>query len=266
MSDVAEQYKTAANLDARTALHSRSSRNKVAWFPWVFGKLTLPDGADVLELGCGPAKLWRENLARVPDDWRVTLTDFSAGMVAEAERHLKGTRPDFRFRVADAQALPFEDASFDAVVAVHMLYHVPDLPLALSEIRRVLKRGGRFYAATNGENHMRELDELSEGLVPGGAIRAFTKSHHVTDFTLTSAPALLAPHVSAVTLHRPPGDPDLHVTEAEPLVAYILSCVPETLREDRTKVAALRSKIAGVLADSGEIRVGRETGLLEAAV
>ena len=263
MSDVAEQYKNASNLDARTALHSRFGTAQVNWYRWLFEHLTLPDGARALELGCGSAKLWLENLERLPD-WHVTLTDFSAGMIAEAERHLAGKGPEFSFRVADAQDLPFGNSSFDVVVANHMLYHVPDLPLALSEIKRVLKPGRQLFAATNGENHMRELDELSGDLVPGGAVRAFTKSHHVTDFTLTTAPALLAPYFSAVTLYQPPGDPDLHVTEAEPLVAYILSSVPENVREEADKIAAMRLKIAEILADAGEIRVRRETGLFEA--
>ncbi len=77
-----EQYQDASNLDARIALHTRFSRNHVAWFPWVLDRLTLPEGARVLELGCGPAKLWRENLDRIPD-WNITLTDLSPGMVAE---------------------------------------------------------------------------------------------------------------------------------------------------------------------------------------
>lgn len=66
----------------------------------------------------------------------------------------------FVYAVADAQALPFADATFDAVIANHMLYHIPDLPRALAEIRRVLKPAGRFYASTIGREHMHELDEL----------------------------------------------------------------------------------------------------------
>ena len=60
-------------------------------------------------------------------------------------------------RVADAMDLPFEDASFDAVVAMWMLYHVPDLDVALAEVRRVLRPGGLFVAVTNGDAHMAGL-------------------------------------------------------------------------------------------------------------
>ena len=265
MSRVAEQYKTASNLDARIALHTRFSRNDVAWFPWVFDKLTLPEGARVLELGCGPAKLWRENLERVPESWQITLSDFSAGMLAEAEGYLKDSGKAFSFQVADAQHLPFADASFDAVIANHMLYHVPDVSQALAEIRRVLKPDGRFFAATNGRAHMRELDELSSDFIPGGIISAFTETSHATDFSLETAPGLLEPYFSNVILHRTEGDPNLYVDEAEPIIGYILSSVSEVERQDAARVAALREHVGERLNAGGEIRITRATGLFEAS-
>ena len=112
MSDIAEQYKDASNLDARTLLHSRFGTAKTNGYRWLFEHFALPDGARLLELGSGPAKLWLENLERLPASWHVTLTNFSAGMVAEAERRLAAAGRTFAFGVADAQDLPFEDDSF----------------------------------------------------------------------------------------------------------------------------------------------------------
>jgi ubiquinone/menaquinone biosynthesis C-methylase UbiE len=63
-------------------------------------------------------------------------------------------------RVADAQALPFGDAVFDAVVAAWMLYHVPDLERALAECERILRPGGTFVAVTNAAADLHELWEL----------------------------------------------------------------------------------------------------------
>jgi SAM-dependent methyltransferase len=63
-------------------------------------------------------------------------------------------------RVADVEDLPFEDESFDVVVAAWMLYHVPDLDRGLSEIARVLRPSGRLVAVTNRADHLAELFAL----------------------------------------------------------------------------------------------------------
>lgn len=71
---------------------------------------------------------------------RVTALDFSAGMVAVGrERH-----PDIEFVEGDATALPFDDASFDAVTVSFGLRNVNDPHAALAEMRRVLVPGGRL--------------------------------------------------------------------------------------------------------------------------
>jgi SAM-dependent methyltransferase len=64
-------------------------------------------------------------------------------------------------RVGDVQDLSFGDGEFDCAVAAWMLYHVADLDRALSELRRVLRPGGRLVAVTNGRDHMRELRRLA---------------------------------------------------------------------------------------------------------
>ncbi len=60
-------------------------------------------------------------------------------------------RTRVQFKEIDAQSIPFEDETFDAVIANHMLYHVPDRPKAIAEIKRVLKPGGRLIATTIGK-------------------------------------------------------------------------------------------------------------------
>jgi len=82
--------------------------------------------------------------------------DLSPGMIERAE----ATHPAVEFALADAQALPFPDATFDVVTARHMLYHVPDIGKALSEMRRVLKPGGYFLAVTNTHGYMAAYHRL----------------------------------------------------------------------------------------------------------
>ncbi len=71
------------------------------------------------------------------EGWQPVVCDRSADMLARAAA--KGLETV----EGDAQALPFEDASFDAVICVSMLHHVDDRPRALAEQRRVLRPGGR---------------------------------------------------------------------------------------------------------------------------
>jgi SAM-dependent methyltransferase len=106
----------------------------------------------VLDAGCGPGHL-AERLQR---DLGVDVIglDQSQRMVELARA--RGVNA----LVGDVQDLPFPDGTFDCAVAAWMLYHVPDVPLALSELARVLRAGGRLVAVTNGSDHARELWQL----------------------------------------------------------------------------------------------------------
>ena len=135
-----QQYATAQNLKTRIALHERFTTSSQPFPRWVFDRLRIPARADVLEVGCGNGNLWAANRDRIPSGWRLTLTDFSQGMVEEAQRRLGDLAT---YEVADIQELPFASGSFDSVIANHMLYHVPDLERAFGEIERVLRSGAK---------------------------------------------------------------------------------------------------------------------------
>ncbi len=155
------QYNNAQKLGSRIQLHERFSTNTYDWQRWVFDHFNMPSQGNVLEIGCGPGMLWLKNADRIPELWNITLSDFSAGMLQEAQNNLRNIPHPFTFKVIDAQSIPFEDEHFDMIVANHMLYHVPDRAKALAEIRRILKPGGHFYAATNGKHHMQEMPRNS---------------------------------------------------------------------------------------------------------
>jgi SAM-dependent methyltransferase len=106
----------------------------------------------VLEVGCG----WGELAARIRDEvtTEVVAVDISPRMVELArERGIDA-------REGDVCALPFAGSSFDCVVANWMLYHAPDIDLAVFELARVLRPGGRLVAATNSTRHLEELWSL----------------------------------------------------------------------------------------------------------
>lgn len=99
----------------------------------------VPRGAEVLDVGCGTGALSAAVLALHPK--RLEGLDAAPAYVAAAEHDLASKGPA-RFQVGDAQALPFPDASFDAVVSGLVFNFVPDPGKAAREARRVLRPGG----------------------------------------------------------------------------------------------------------------------------
>lgn len=252
-----DQYKDSSNLDARVVIHQRFSTNPQGWMNWVFDHLLkLPEDAKILELGCGPGYLWKENAHRIPAGWRITLSDLSSGMLDAAWRNLVVTGRAFQFKEIDAQSIPFEDESFDAVIANHMLYHVPDKPKALTEIKRVLKPGRRFFATTVGRGHMDEVNGRLQEISRVRFIRVAVES-----FTLENGAEQLKPYFSEVSMSR--YEDGLRVTELEPLIAYVRSMVAASdLQEDKLEI--LRQEFKTRLEENGEILVTKASGLFEA--
>jgi len=104
----------------------------------------LPKGAKrVLEVACGTGIVTRELRQAMPAGTHLTATDLAEAMVAYAQKQLPAAR-DMEFRQADASALPFQDASYDAVVCQFGIMFVPDKSAAFREARRVLAPGGTF--------------------------------------------------------------------------------------------------------------------------
>lgn len=106
-------------------------------------------GARALDVGAGSGFVTEELLRR---GVAVTAVDASEAMAAELARRF----PEAMARVADAERLPFPDASFDAVFANMCLHHVERPAVALAEMARVLRPGGRL-AVTDLDAHAFEF-------------------------------------------------------------------------------------------------------------
>lgn len=123
---------------------------------WPYGR--------ALELGCGTGFfLLNLKQAGVLDEGHVT--DLSPGMVQAAVRNGASLGIDVEGRVADAESIPYDDETFDLVVGHAVLHHIPDVELALREVLRVLKPGGRFVFAGEptriGDWYARRLGRLT---------------------------------------------------------------------------------------------------------
>ncbi len=251
----ADQYQDATKFNARVELHKRFSTNQQGWLRWVFEQLDLPAQCAILEIGCGPGYVWQENAEHIPAGWQITLADFSPGMLDEARRNLQAVGHPFAFEVADVQNLPFAAAHFDAVIANHMLYHVPSRERAYAAIKRVLRPGGRFFAATNGEAHLHEIHALVErhdlGTAAWGGPSTGT-------FLLENGGAEIARWFEGVELRRYPDG--LIVPEAEPIVAFILSTA-DTRAFGAEERARLVRAVEAEIAAQGPLRITKDAGL-----
>lgn len=100
-------------------------------------------GARLLDIGCGTGLMLAELSGAVGPDGHVTGIDLSEDMLERARATCEGL-PNVTTRIAAADALPFDDATFDGIVSVQVFEYLGDLSPALAECRRVLKPGGRL--------------------------------------------------------------------------------------------------------------------------
>jgi ubiquinone/menaquinone biosynthesis C-methylase UbiE len=104
------------------------------------GKLPAPF-EDALEIGAGTG-YFSLNLASQGLIRNLTATDISPGMLASLKKTATSLKIPVKTVVTEAEVLPFEDESFDAVLGHAVLHHIPDLDQAFAEFFRVLKPGG----------------------------------------------------------------------------------------------------------------------------
>ncbi|MCC5425058.1 MerR family transcriptional regulator, partial [Clostridium botulinum] len=225
-----QQYENASNLRARIAIHELFSTNKEGWMPWFFKELKQElsmispncenhneeinneniselsnldlkqSNIKILELGCGDASLWNKNFNHILSNWDITLTDFSEGMLKDAKKNLREKRSRFNFKIVNAESIPFEEESFDVVIANHMLYHVPNINKALKEINRVLKSEGILFASTVGKNHMKEIREIISTF---DIYNLTSESWEITDsFQLENGLKIVSEYFNMVELKR----------------------------------------------------------------
>jgi SAM-dependent methyltransferase len=203
---VKAQYACEDNLRARQRLYEEVNGPHAPDVLWQ----TLVEWSPrrVLEVGGGPGELSERMQKELSAS--VSFIDISPRMVELAcERGVDA-------QVGDVQELPFEDGTFDTVVAAWMLYHVPDIDRGLAEIARVLRPGGALVAVTNSVLHLSELRELM----------AYPDGHQET-FNRENGEEFLRPHFAEI--ERLDLDFEVTVRDRQKLVDYQRSTTVPTL-------------------------------------
>jgi ubiquinone/menaquinone biosynthesis C-methylase UbiE len=103
--------------------------------------ISFPDVDKIFVLGCGTGNLLLHYalLGKAKEYYGI---DISPGMIDICRKNAQALNKEIFVKVADAEDLPFEDGSFDAVVGHAILHHIPDVDRALREVYRIMKPGG----------------------------------------------------------------------------------------------------------------------------
>ena len=156
--------------------------------------------------------------------------------------------------LADAVALPFDDASFDTVIAMHMLYHLPNRGAAIAEMHRVLKPGGCLAVTTNDTDNMSEFYALATAFGaapsdPAGAVLGFETARREVQAVFGNA---------TVTQHPA----KLRITEPEDVFLALTSFPPGDSASD-DQLVELRNAIEKAFFEgNGVLETKRRSGLV----
>lgn len=246
---VKEQYKKTDNLNTRISIHDKYSTNKMGLANWYFTIYKIESGMKILELGCGTGSMWINHKDVINKCSHVVLSDLSEGMITEVKEQI-GAFPNTEYKVIDIQEIPFKDGYFDIVIANYMLYHVPDIDKAVSEVSRVLKKGGYFYAGTAGENGIMETIVKILGL----------DLVYTNVFSLENGKEKIEPYFSKIGIERYADS--LAVTNIDDLMDYIYSGI--TFKNAcKMTPDEVRNKLLSCMKD-GVLRLPKDPGMFVA--
>ena len=247
---VKEQYSKPNNLNTRISIHDKYSTNKMGIANWNFTIYQIESGMKLLELGCGTGAMWVDHRDAISKCARVVFSDLSEGMLETAKSNI-GESENVEYKIIDIQDIPFEDESFDVVIANYMLYHVPNIDKAVAEVSRVLKKGGHFYAGTTGGNGLMEtIAEILEVDI----------TYANSTFSLDNGMEKLTPHFSDVEIKR--YKDSLAVTNLDDLLVYIYSGITFK-NECKLSADEVRSRLEARM-EGGVLKLPKDPGMFVA--
>ncbi len=262
---IRDAYATDTALSVRIHTHENYTHPKIDFPNWVLDRIRWRGDERVLDIGAGTGMYLELVRQRVPDG-ELVAGDLSHGMLQRI-RQRPQVQAAHTVRL-NAQHLPFPAGTFDVVLANHMLFFVPDIGQALSEIRRVLRPDGCLLASTNSANTMAEFDTLSRRACTllGFAGVRFESPHN--RFTLENGPRQLAHYFRAVARYDIPSH--FRFADPEPALAYIDSLrvlnepqLPNGLSWENF-MDAVEKQIRRLIRRTGELRVQKLSGALVA--
>ena len=155
------------------------------WFSYyqkmALSQLQLEPGSRFLDVGCGVGKAVAAAAGQIGDAKAVGV-DISPKMIERAKA--LSAKPNIEFHVADSASLPFEEASYDAILCTFSFHHYLQPDHVLREIKRVLKPGGRFVIIDSARDVSLAIWLQDRG-------RRYLERSHVRYYTVSEMRALL---------------------------------------------------------------------------
>jgi SAM-dependent methyltransferase len=249
-----DNYRNADGLAVRQGLYAYKTPDYD--LPGVVASAITEAPKRVLDVGCGNGNYTRRLRAAFPDA-EVIGVDLAAGILE--------TIPEPTV-VADAAKLPFEDGSAEVVLAMHMLYHVPDIPAVLDELQRVLAPGGVLFVSTLASDDKHEYGPIWRDAAKaalGTEVRQ-ALSVVIDRFSLETAESMLSERFTSVELHDLPGV--IVLPEPGPLLAAFRSEADFTALApadfDRF-MAAIEQRLEAHFTEHDLLRITSHSGILE---
>jgi SAM-dependent methyltransferase len=254
-----EALRTSAYLDdaklmARQAIYRFLERPGPSSHDRVREVVDLRGDETVVDIGCGNGNDLRQ-LRAGGHAGPLLAFDLSAGMLRTLDADVPAVN-------ADAAALPLRDDTADVALAMHMLYHCPDIPATAVELRRVVRPGGALVTSTNSVDHLTEIgDALSSAITAAGGRTSRAWGEGPARFSLEQGGEVLAASFTAVERHEVRNR--LLVTDADAVVDYVRSVrdlydEPDAVWDEAMVI--LGERVAREIHDHGAFAVATATG------
>ena len=256
--ELLQQYMDSSNLDASIKLQDRFSSNRHGWYKWTFNNIKLDKKYKVLEIGCGNGALWSKNINLLDKDISITLTDVCEEMINSAKKSLSNYSDIFDFQIVDPYNIPFENESFDLVIANHILFYMKDVDKVLNEIKRVLKVGGYFYSSTIDSKNMKELESLVKGFNSNIKI---SEEKISSNFGLENGEGILSKHFCQIKKYL--YEDKLVINDAKGILEYIYSIPGNIIELIDTKKKDFEKYIDSNINKQGNIYITNNQVLFE---
>jgi SAM-dependent methyltransferase len=252
-------YPNARTLDARVRLHEECSTNPYGWQRWVMDHITPHLSGQILEMGTGPGYLWVENTERVPEDIHLVLSDLSAGMLTDVRERVDLSKVAIDWLRSDIAYIPFRPATFNTVIANHLLFLVDDPGNCVGELARILHPGGSLFASTNHRDHLEGLLDLFLELDPDlfDPMFRYEAQERSERFNFVSGADHLMHHFVDVKLVT--YEDSLKIDHADILEPWIKHWAKPGVKSDRR--ADLLLKISERIAQEGGLHIRKNSGM-----